>query len=76
MEERYRRGHHFGPMVLAVVVGGLVLRHLAEHEHSMGHGSHHERFSKLLHKHHARCHDWAEHHFQEAPSEEKPGDAA
>ncbi|MBN2007057.1 MAG: hypothetical protein JXA21_27145 [Anaerolineae bacterium] len=75
MEERCERSH-FGGMVLAVVVGGMILHRLSEHKHCAMHGSHHERFAKMWKRHHARFHDWAECCPPEDSPEEKAGDAA
>jgi len=75
MEERCGR-NHFGGMVFAVVVGGMILHHLANHEHSCGHGPRHERFAKMWQKRHARFHDWANCHCQEDTPEEKSEEAA
>jgi len=75
MEERSCR-FHFGPLVLALLAGGVVLRHFAGCAHPMRHDWHHSHIAWAWRRHHPGCLTWAYPHPQGDEAAEKSEEAA
>jgi len=69
---------HFGPLVLAALVGGAVLHHFARCAHPMRQEwrQRHSHFARAWRKYHAGYPDWASYAPQADKSQEKPEEDA
>lgn len=75
MEGRAYR-FHFGKAVLALLVGGAVLRHFAGCDHPARRNWHHDHFARAWQQHHPRWRSWAGDQPQGSTVEEKSEGAA